>query len=57
MHQISMVSDIRKEKTIMTIAKLTTFTVLELEDIKGEIMSITPCPLMLVYLAVVTRVY
>ena len=54
-----MSSDIKKEKIIMiNTAKLTTkFPVLELEDIKDEIMSITPCPLVLVYLAVVTGVY
>ena len=33
----------------MNIAKLTTPPVLKLEDIKSEIMSITPCPLVPVY--------
>ena len=45
-----MVSDIKKEKTIMmNIAKLTTSPILKLEDIKSEIMSITPCPLVPIY--------
>jgi hypothetical protein len=53
-----MVSDIKKGKTIMmNIAKLTPSPVLKSEDIKSEIMSITPCTLMHVYLAIVTRVY
>jgi hypothetical protein len=55
-----MVSDIKKEKTIMmNIAKLTASPVLESEDhIKSKIMSITPCPLVPVYLAIiVTRVH
>jgi hypothetical protein len=45
-----MAGDIKKEKTIMmNIAKLTTSPVLKLEDIKSEIMSITPCLLVPVY--------
>jgi len=45
-----MVSDIKKEKTIMmNIAKLTTSPVLKLEDIKSEMMSITPCRLVPIY--------
>ena len=52
-----MVSDIKKEKTVMmNIAKLTASPVLKSEDIKSEIMSVTPCPLVPVYL-IVTRVY
>ena len=34
---------------MMNIAKLTTPPVLKLEDIKSEIVSITPCPLVPVY--------